>query len=122
MHAQLRTGSSFTSPPTISASAHLGNGVFNVALATDPRCPAAQVVGANAGCRLNQFDFIQIQAKGERAGLFTKGTYEFLPPCKGRWVGLYAQQKVTSSVPRRRSMAAAPEPSGSAVPDSCSGS
>jgi iron complex outermembrane receptor protein len=33
-----------------------GNGVFNVGLPTDPRCPAANVVSATAGCRANALD------------------------------------------------------------------
>ena len=79
----IATGSSFTSPPNFFRERTLGNGVFNLALATDPRCPTAQVVSANAGCRLNQFDFIQIQAKGERAGFFTKATYDFSATMQG---------------------------------------
>ncbi len=53
-----------------------GNGVFNVSLPTDPRCPAANTVAVNAGCRANALDYTQIISKAERVGFLTKGTFE----------------------------------------------
>ncbi len=61
----------------------LGNGVFNVGLPTDPRCPAANTVSATTGCRANAFDYIQIQSKAERAGFITKGTIDISPTLQG---------------------------------------
>lgn len=61
----------------------LGNGVFNVGLPTDPRCPAALTVATTTGCRANAFDYIQIQSKSERAGFLTKGTMDFSANLQG---------------------------------------
>lgn len=61
----------------------LGNGVFNVGLATDSRCPAALTVSATTGCRANSFDYIQIQSYAERAGFLTKGTMDFSATLQG---------------------------------------
>ncbi len=61
----------------------LGNGVFNVGLATDPRCPAALTVSATTGCRANAFDYIQIQSRAKRGGFLTKGTIDFTPTLQG---------------------------------------
>ena len=69
--------SSFTQIPNYFRERTLGNGVFNVAQPTDPRCPASQVISASAGCRINPFQFIRLQSEGERAGFLVKGTREF---------------------------------------------
>jgi iron complex outermembrane recepter protein len=71
--------STFTGIPNYYRERTLNNGVFNQALATDPRCPAANTVAATAGCRANAFDYIQITSKSERAGFLTRGTYDFSP-------------------------------------------
>ncbi|MFN7475996.1 MAG: TonB-dependent receptor plug domain-containing protein [Burkholderiales bacterium] len=60
-----------------------GNGVFNVGLPTDPRCPAALTVSATAGCRANGFDYIQIQSGAERGGMLVKGTMDFSATLQG---------------------------------------
>jgi iron complex outermembrane recepter protein len=54
----------------------LGNGVFNVGLPTDPRCPAANTVSTTTGCRANAFDYIQLTSQAERYGFLTKGTFD----------------------------------------------
>jgi iron complex outermembrane recepter protein len=69
--------SSFTQIPNFFREATLGNGVFLTALPTDPRCPAAQVISPNAGCRTNTFGFQQIQGKSERVGGLVKITRDF---------------------------------------------
>lgn len=75
--------STFTGIPNYFRERTLGNGVFNVALPTDPRCPAAVNVAATAGCRANAFDYLQIQSRNERAGILTKGTIEFSATLQG---------------------------------------
>ena len=75
--------SSISTIPNYYRESVLGNGVFNVALATDPRCPAANRVGATAGCRANAFDYINIQNKADRAGFITKGTIDFSANMQG---------------------------------------
>ncbi len=75
--------SSITGIPNYYREATLGNGIFNVTTPTDPRCPAAQVVSANSGCRLNPFDYVRLQSEAERAGVLVKGTYEFSPTLQG---------------------------------------
>lgn len=64
--------------PNFYRESVLGNGVFNVALPTDPRCPPSlRVAGANATCRANAFNFLQIRSEAERGGFLAKGTMEF---------------------------------------------
>ncbi len=75
----LNNSSSLSTTPNYFRESVRGNGVFNVALPTDPRCPAANVVSANAGCRANALDYTQIQSKAERVGFLTKGTLEISP-------------------------------------------
>lgn len=68
--------STLTQFPNYYRESVLGNGIFNVGLATDPRCPAEQRVSATAGCRINAFQFIRLQSEGERGGFLVKGTRE----------------------------------------------
>jgi iron complex outermembrane recepter protein len=75
--------STFSTIPNYYRERTLGNGVFNVGLATDPRCPAANTVATTTGCRANGFDYLQIQAKAERAGFLTKGTIDFSANLQG---------------------------------------
>jgi iron complex outermembrane recepter protein len=75
--------STFSTIPNYYRERTVGNGVFNVGLATDPRCPAANTVSATTGCRANAFDYIQIQSKAERAGFLAKGTIDFTPTLQG---------------------------------------
>jgi iron complex outermembrane recepter protein len=62
--------STFAGIPNYYRERTLGNGVFNVALATDTRCPPA-------GCRDNGFNYINIQNEAERVGLLAKATFDF---------------------------------------------
>jgi iron complex outermembrane recepter protein len=73
----------FTNIPNYYRERTLGNGVFNVGLPTDPRCPPERNVAANVGCRGNNFDYLQIQSKNERAGFLTKVTKEFSATMQG---------------------------------------
>jgi iron complex outermembrane recepter protein len=75
--------SSFTQVPNYFREATLGSGVFLTALPTDPRCPAAQVISPNAGCRINTFQFQQIQGKAERIGGLVKVTRDFSGTLQG---------------------------------------
>jgi iron complex outermembrane receptor protein len=75
--------SSISTVPNFYREGTLGNGAFTVGLPTDPRCPAANVVSATAGCRFNSFDYLQIQSKAERAGFLAKGTYDFSATLQG---------------------------------------
>jgi iron complex outermembrane recepter protein len=75
--------STFTGIPNYYRERTLGNGVFNVALATDPRCPAAVTVATTAGCRANAFDYLQITSKSERAGFIAKATRDFSATLQG---------------------------------------
>jgi iron complex outermembrane recepter protein len=75
--------SSFTQVPNYFREATLGNGVFLTALPTDARCPAAQVISPNAGCRTNAFQFLQIQGKAERVGGLVRATRDFSGTVQG---------------------------------------
>ena len=80
----LSAGASSSTPiPNFFREATLGNGVFNVPLATDPRCPANQRFAANAGCRYNGFNDIQLQSRAQRAGFLTRGTIDFTSTLQG---------------------------------------
>ncbi|MBL8521331.1 MAG: TonB-dependent receptor [Betaproteobacteria bacterium] len=75
--------SSITQIPNYYRESVLGNGIFNVTTPTDPRCPAAQTVSANSGCRINPFQYVRLLSEAERAGFLVKGTYEFSPTLQG---------------------------------------
>ena len=75
--------STFPGIPNYYRERVLGNGVFNAAQPTDPRCPAATTVAATAGCRANGFDYIQITSKSERAGFISKATRDFSASLQG---------------------------------------
>ena len=70
----LRNNSTLSPIPNYYRERTLGNGVFNVGLATDPRCPVAITVSATTGCRASSFDYDQIQSKAKRGGFLAKGT------------------------------------------------
>jgi iron complex outermembrane recepter protein len=75
--------STFAGIPNYFRERTPGNGVFNVGLPTDPRCPAAVTVSTTTGCRANAFDYLQIQSKSERAGFLTKLTRDFTATLQG---------------------------------------
>ncbi|MBL8524523.1 MAG: TonB-dependent receptor [Betaproteobacteria bacterium] len=75
--------STLSTIPNFYREAVLGNGVFTTTLATDPRCPAANRVSANSGCRANAFDYINIQNKADRGGFIAKGTMDFSSTLQG---------------------------------------
>ncbi len=80
----LVSGSSqFAQIPNYYRESTLGNGVFNVAQPTDTRCPANQRFAANAGCRYNNFNDIQLQGRVRRGGFLSRGTIEFSPSLQG---------------------------------------
>ena len=87
--------SSFAGIPNYFRERTLGNGVFNVGLPTDPRCPAATTVSATAGCRANAFDYLQITSKSERIGLITKATRDFSANLQG--TAEFSFSRVTSN-------------------------
>ncbi len=68
--------SSLSAVPNFRRETVLGNGNFGVQLPTDPRCPAANVVAVNNGCRESTFNYAQIVSKQERYGFMTKGTLD----------------------------------------------
>jgi iron complex outermembrane receptor protein len=79
----LRNNSTLSAIPNYYRESRVGNGVFNVGLPTDPRCPAANTVSATAGCRASSFDYDQIQSKARRGGFLAKGTIDFSATLQG---------------------------------------
>lgn len=79
----LPNSSSLSLIPNSYREAVLGNGVFLTTLATDPRCPAANTVGPNSGCRANAFDYLEVRGKADRGGFLAKGTREFSGTLQG---------------------------------------
>ena len=77
------SASTFTPVPNYFRERTVGNGVFNVALPTDTRCPPNRVFAVNAGCRYNAFDDIQLQSRAQRAGFLTRGTVDFSSSLQG---------------------------------------